>query len=158
MPLIAAYSATGADHNSILRRVSYDISQQHVPNSTKLFPAILLQADKELSLPSSDMIYTCLMTNDICFELKRQILARMTHDENTKIQQLRADLETVRATLKNLEDEHVKLKQQVIDLEQENAKLTDAETMLQRKLNIYEESEWEELSSFVESSFESSMC
>ena len=31
--------------------------------------------------------------------------------------------------------------------------------LLRRKLNIYEESEWEELSSFVESSFvESSMC
>ena len=152
MPLIAAYSTSGHDQNSILRRVSYDISKQRADNMTRCFPAVVIQPSASFFPELSDVSYTCLMTNDVCFELKREITERVQQNENMKIQELRETLQTVRKTLKKLESEHSALKQRMMEAEEKNTQLNEAHDAMLRKLNLYQENEWEELSALVEES------
>jgi predicted nuclease with TOPRIM domain len=96
------------------------------------------------------------MTNDVCLELKKEIMERVRNQlkqkEDAKIQELLAEIATLKTAIKSMENEHARSSKRVSHLEEENTKLAEANSELLRKLNLYEESEWEELSSFVESS------
>ena len=156
MPLIAAYSCGRIqDQGYIMHRVMHELSAQGFHN-TRLFYAVIVEAPGRFFPKQSDVTYTCLMTNDVCLELKKEIMERVRNQlkqkEDAKIQELLAEIATLKTAIKSMENEHARSSKRVSHLEEENTKLAEANSELLRKLNLYEESEWEELSSFVESS------
>ena len=130
MPLVAAYFADAdiARTSHLVTRVTHELQTARICNYT-FVQAILIKTDSNRPFPTNnDMSYTCLMTTDICMELKREIELRVRSDNVCVMQTLRAENE--------------QLSRQISELKEANKKMSN-------KLRLFEESEWKDLVEYV---------
>lgn len=155
MPLAVAFPTDGTvlDTQTITFWANRDMMQVNSrvsPEKTRFVPAIVIQHDDDQVLPqNTNLTYKPLMTADTCFEYDKKNVSKRVHmamqaKENEKIYTLCHTLNTLRRTLKTLEKDYADQRKEMSRLKEENRDI-------KKKLQHYEESEWESLKSVLDS-------